>query len=307
MKKFFTFYLLLWMGIHVSASDSKFYLFPGADWMAADATFGAVFKDGANAEQSVMFSLSDSEENLYELTVPDGDWTEISMRRYGPDGESSQWGGFYDEENEVYVFIPYDGTYNCISIRGWANGIDPAQYTTSVYSGPASITIRIKKPEGWNVIRIHAWNDEGVIFPESWPGRIMEEDAEAPGWYIYTFEPSVKIVSFNFNDFENGGFSNELYNDQTMTNRMESTAYNEDGSIYDVTVSLSQAQNNKPLVRAERNSIIASFNETVTIHLFSISGKLLYAGTATHEFRYPVQPGIYLLRINKDTCKILVP
>jgi len=56
-----------------------------------------------------------------------------------------------------------------------------------------------------------------------------------------------------------------------------------------------------------KNQIIASLEGKVLIELYTITGQLIYKETATGKFVYPVSSGIYLLRVNGKTHKVLVP
>lgn len=282
------------------STTEKFYLIPSADWLSDGATFAAIFSNGAT-EEKVSFTLN-STTGMYELPIPAGTWTQVSARRYSPDG-TGDWGGFATLNGEVYStnYIPYDGSFNCIEVTGWANGTDPNQYILSTYPfDPADgITIRFKKPASWPLVNIHAWDAVGTpIAGFDWPGNPMVEEAANPGWYSYTFDPSVKFVSFQFNKGDDQG----IIVKEAVT---ESTSYDENGNVVG-TVSITTA-NAAATVFAEINRIVASFDGTAFVEIYSVMGQRLFAGSAAGEFVYPADAGIYLVKINGKTFKVLVP
>ena len=278
----------------------KFYLIPSADWLSNDAKVGAIFKNGTT-EEKVMFSLNSSI-GMYQLFIPDGTWTQVCMKRYAPDGVSD-WGGFatYDPVNEVQVnnFIPYDGTFNRIEVEGWADGTNPAQYILSTYSDaqPQGITIRFKKPTTWSIVNVHAWDAVGAPLPGfSWPGNAMTENPAGSGWYEYKFDPSVLKVSFQFNKGDADGLIVKEY----VT---ESTSYNNDGSV------ATSIQNEKISFRVQvENSQISVQSEDVTnVEIYSIMGQLIHSESSLGSFSRALESGIYLLRVNGHTQKLLIP
>jgi len=186
-----------------------FYLIPSAQWLSNSATFGAIFKNGT-AEVKVPFTL-DSTTGMYRLTIPAGSWPQICMKRYSTDG-TGDWGGFatYDAVllKQINNFISYNRAFNCITIKGWANGTDSSQYALSTYP-------------------------------------------------IYTQE--------------------------------DTTIQSKSISVYGL-----------------KNKVIASFEGTTVIELYSITGQLFHKETATGQFKCSVASGIYLLRINGETHKVLV-
>ena len=56
-----------------------------------------------------------------------------------------------------------------------------------------------------------------------------------------------------------------------------------------------------------KNKVIASLEGKALIELYTISGQLIHNETATEKFEYPVSSGIYLIRVNGKTNKVLVP
>jgi hypothetical protein len=283
-------------------TDEKFYLIPSAQWKESDASFGAIFKNG-DTEEKVMFVHNNSIEK-YELPVPAGNWPQICMKRYSSAG-TADWGGFstYNQSTQKHEnnFIPYDKVFNCIEIIGWADGTAPNGYILSNYPDLSStgITIRFKKPSTWGTVNIHAWDAVGVALPGfNWPGNPMIEENSNPGWYYYTFEPSVKFVSFQFNK----GDADGLIVKEAVT---ESASYDENGNtVTTIKDALADSGAEKPFIRAENNLLSASFAGSADVKLYSITGRLLYAGTAVNEFTYYLNQGVYLLSIDHKIYKV---
>jgi len=287
----------------VTGTNEKFYLNPSSQWLESNAKFGAIFKNGTT-EEKVMFTLNSST-GMYELPIPVGTWPQICMKRYSSDG-IYDWGGFatFDavQQKQLNNFISYNKVYNCIEVKGWADGTDTSQYITSTYPvTTAGITIRFKKPTGWPLVNIHAWDEVGVALPGfNWPGNLMQEDSNNAGWYYYTFDSSVKIVSFQFNK----GDADGLVVKEHVT---QSTSYNEDGSVNnDINASV-PTTGILSSVYSSNNHLVASFEGRALIELYTVRGQLLRKETAIDKFIYPVSSGAYLLRVNGKAYKVLVP
>lgn len=86
-------------------------------------------------------------------------------------------------------------------------------FTQNAFS---EIVIKWKNDGGWANMYLHAWDSDGNIFSESWPGKQMTADSD--GWYSYTFSQS--SVNFLFN----GGGDQAKSPD--ITNVTSSTCYN---------------------------------------------------------------------------------
>ncbi|MCD7972222.1 MAG: starch-binding protein [Candidatus Azobacteroides sp.] len=159
------------------------------------------------------------------------------------------------------------------------------------------ITIRFQKPVDWPVVYIHAWGDLGIPLPgfEMWPGILMQEDSEQAGWYYYTFDASVERVSIQFNK----GDDQDMIEKENVT---ESTSYYSDGSI---ALSLKKVKI-PSIVYAEEKQLVIITEGTIPVEIYTIMGKTIYTGPATGEFRYPASAGIYLIRINGTTHKLIV-
>lgn len=59
-------------------------------------------------------------------------------------------------------------------------------------------------------------------------------------------------------------------------------------------------------VSTTSGSIIARFNGTARVELYSVTGQLIHATQATNQFTQSVKSGAYLLKVNGQTQKVLV-
>lgn len=60
-------------------------------------------------------------------------------------------------------------------------------------------------------------------------------------------------------------------------------------------------------VTVENGQIVALFDGSSQVELFTSVGQLQFAGTAVDRFAYPAQQGVYIIRINGEPFKLLVP
>lgn len=172
-------------------AQEKFYMYPGDVWPMANATFGATFINEGGS-QKVMFTENAAETGLYELDIPVGEWSEILFSRYDPTGEYV-WQDFPSA-------VPYNGTFNCVTVVGWASN-----YVLSSYP-PAPLRIKFKNTVGWNNVNIYAWSPAGNVFG-TWPGATMS--VEANNWHSYQIDFH-KGFGAHVSNFADGGGYEEL-------------------------------------------------------------------------------------------------
>ena len=127
MKKTILSCLIAFMSMGFVHAEGKFYLKPSVvQWGMDGAVFGATFKDAFGIESDVIRSKpTESNPYIYELDIPDGEWTQIRPRRYAPDWED-EW-----EITEVGYFTY--GTNNFITIIEWI-GTHLSTYNSPVLS-----------------------------------------------------------------------------------------------------------------------------------------------------------------------------
>lgn len=101
---------------------NKFYLFPSTQWNSGlpRYIFKVLFKHG-DTEELVTFTQNATNSSLYEVTVPNGNWSQLRLGRYDSNTASEP---IAHKLNPIIC----DGSYNCITITDWNT------MTTSVYT-----------------------------------------------------------------------------------------------------------------------------------------------------------------------------
>lgn len=234
-----------------------------------------------------------------------------------------------DPDNDGWYYYTFDSSITYLSCQfnnGTATGLVVVEHITAssnynedgtvntdIGTDPPNppdeeITIRYKKPSDWTSVNIHAWNNSGQSLvssdPADWFGAPMT--AEGNGWYYYTFKKSKLTNGFYFT-FNNANLAAlvEVRNETTMSNVTESTSYDENGNVADVS-SVEPIGNVLTAVSATNNHIIVSFDGTASIEVYTVMGQRLFAGQVAGGFEYPADAGIYLVKINDKTFKVLV-
>lgn len=147
-----------------AAETTTIYLKAG-DWDQSGAWFEAWVWGSSSSGAWYTFADSDGD-GVYEAEIP-ADTTGLIILRKAPENASGTW----DCWNRVGD-VPYDGTYNCISITGWeATSFSWGNY---VYTEPV-----IALPGSFN-----EWNTGNTMTVESGIGTITMDLAAG----IYTFK-----------------------------------------------------------------------------------------------------------------------
>ena len=217
--------------------------------------------------------------------------------------------------NENYetaaITSPYQptavGTYTIkVSVSGEeGSDLTSSEKTVSVNIVPAPITIKVRIPETWTNPHFYNWNADvsgNFVAP-------TQED----GWYMYTFTRMdvLNFIVVNGNDWS-GGDSNQTINVENIT---ESTCYqlNSEGEDKkDISIiDCSQATSNdeatqRNLIFIQDNVIRVTCSSAAHIELHTIGGQLIHSAQATNNLSYPVNVGIYLIRINGEIHKVIV-
>lgn len=165
------------------------YLIPSSNWNEAGARFAAYFFGTGNAWTSM--TAVEGEDNLYEVTVPTGSWTNVIFCRMNPGATTNSWENKWNQSAD----LTFDGTNNC-----WANAEgswDGSTGTWSVYTPPVveepiTITVYFADTRNWgHCSPIYM----GVV------DRIYLEST-----YVETNENGIDIYSFDvsFYDYEYG-------------------------------------------------------------------------------------------------------
>ena len=300
-----------WAETHLSTytppvlSAVKFYLdITGSDWAGlSDSFYKAIFQDSDNSAIYEVVFKPTAVPTIYEVKVPVGNINALRVERYLIQTQASSGG----DQGEDYA---YNGTLNCATVTGWSLN---AALTTYTEPAPGEeITIRYKKPAGWTAVNIHVWDNSGesIVVPDGMPDRWfgVPMTAESDGWYSFSILKDELTNGFHF-QFNSGDMSNydDVRDDDTMSNVAVNTDYNEDGSIYTNAGTSTKLPEFVSNVYVSGNQIIASFEGSASIELYTATGQLLHAEQGTHNFVRSAAAGIYLLNINGKVHKVLVP
>lgn len=110
----------------------KLYLVPNSNWTQSNARFAAYFFGSGNPEWASMTPVA-GETNLYEVTVPTGNWTNVIFCRMNPNTAANDWNNKWNQTAD----LTYDGENNCYTVK--ANTWDGGGGTWSTYT-PAECT-----------------------------------------------------------------------------------------------------------------------------------------------------------------------
>lgn len=203
------------------------YLVPNSNWNEASARF-AIYLYGTGDAWASMTKV-DGEDNLYEVTVPDGNWTNVIFCRMNPGATANNWNNKWNQTND----LAYDGTKNCYTIT--AGAWDKGAGTWSVYTPSTSggepgepepeptpdpepdpeieyMTIYFENNWSWTDSTIYYWGSAGTN-PE-WPGLEMTYvDTTENGADRYTIEVPTDIAGMTF--VGTGGYGEEQCADIT--------------------------------------------------------------------------------------------
>ena len=89
----------------------KLYLVPSANWNQSNARFAAYFF--GNGEAWVSMTKVEGQSNLYEVTVPAGNWTNVIFCRMNPSASANNWNNKWNQTSD----LTYNGTSNCYTVK----------------------------------------------------------------------------------------------------------------------------------------------------------------------------------------------
>ena len=178
------------------------YFIPNNDWKSADARFAVYFFGTDNAWVSM--TKTEGEDDLYEATVPAGEWTNLIFCRMMPTTQENNWENKWNQSGD----LTFDGENNCFTL---ADGMwDNATGTWSVYTPPVveepdePTSFKFADyPDNFTSVYAYAYNGvygDGEEAPFEFPGVEMTLTGEtvADGGLVYsvTFDDSYDGVIF---------------------------------------------------------------------------------------------------------------
>lgn len=175
------------------------YLTPNSNWKVDNARFAAYFFGNGDAWASA--TAVEGETDLYQVTVPSGNWTNVIFCRMNPSTTANNWNNRWNQTSD----LTYDGTKNHYTVK--AGTWDKGGGTWSTYTPPVieteptipetetaaptepsvtiparDITIHYRNIHLWNTINAHSWIPEGLSITE-WPGEECFSDESATNWF----------------------------------------------------------------------------------------------------------------------------
>ncbi|MBR1809706.1 MAG: InlB B-repeat-containing protein [Paludibacteraceae bacterium] len=118
-------------------------------------------------------------------------------------GSAAAWKGNPDDSDNNYsVILPEAGTYN-ITFRYWLASTFTESFVEKTDCGTYNITFR--KPDAWENVYLWAWNSQGNILEEAWPGKQL---TATDGEYLVTLTTCYSGTGILFNNGSTGQTGN---------------------------------------------------------------------------------------------------
>ena len=189
------------VGVNMNGGE-VIYLVPNNEWKTENPRFAVYFFGNGYAWESM--TKTEGEDNLYEVTVPAGEWTNLIFCRMSPYNETNDWNNVWNQTHD----LTFDGVNNCFTINSgmwnYANG------TWSVYTPPGveepeeSYSFKFADyPDNYTSVYAYAYNGvygDGEEAPVEFPGVEMTLTGEtlADGGLVYsvTFDAEYDGVVF---------------------------------------------------------------------------------------------------------------
>lgn len=199
MKKIFTLFAALAMVMSMFAetipAGTKLYLVPNSNWNSANARFAAYFY--GNGDGWASMTKVEGEENLYEVTSPAKDYTNVIFCRMNPGTSENNWANKWNQTSD----LTYNGQ-NCYTITegSWGEGT----WSTYTLQAPVykdiTITVNIPYQMAAHTPKIYWWGADGVedaVWDEA-PEMVLPENAWSTTKYEYTFEQIDSVRGINY-------------------------------------------------------------------------------------------------------------
>lgn len=205
------------------------------------------------------------------------------------------------------VFSGYDfGTPASLVLNGgianaWTD--DTPGYTTESFI----LYYRVYKfdatPGSWSQIAIDNLiqkNGNNYVYDKTNSAVDLLALATVSGTNTYTVE-----VAMSKNQFYTGGNWNSMIPGGQAVAYSNTVAGYKATFIKSITTDFKSLSQNATVI-IKNNTIDAQFSDDANVGLYSLAGQLISESVATNHFIQPVNKGIYLLRINGETHKVIV-
>ena len=199
-KSIFLFFAAILCAMSVGAVDMTggevLYLTPNSNWLQEGdgkaPRFAAYFYGTGNAWESM--TAVEGETNLYQLSVPAGNWTNVIFCRMNGNTTENNWDNKYNQTND----LAYDGTNNHYTVTNgaWSNG----DGTWSVYTPGAektykNITITVTAN---STPQIHYWSGGDKMTGSVWENLPTMTATANANEYTYTINDVDESTGVNY-------------------------------------------------------------------------------------------------------------
>ena len=293
-------------------SDVKFYLdITESKWEAPfvlnESFFTATFYSADNSAGHEIVFKPTIIPTIYEVNVPVGNINKVLVERYLTHTLASSG-------NDQRAEYSYDGTANCALVVDWMLESYLLNYTPIVFSNT----------KFYLDVTGSAWGEPGVLEESFFKAAFYDADNYATHEVRFTptAVPTVFEVNVPVGNITNVRVDRYLLSTQASAGADQGEEYSYDGTyncavVMDWVLALSLTiyePSSIPTVglvdtkiHVKGNQIIASFSECADVKLYTITGQLLRANQ-TSDFTHTVSStGLYLLTVNGQVHKVLVP
>ena len=186
MKKIFTLFAALVMALSMFAvnipAGTKLYLTPNANWKQSNARYAAYFF--GNGEAWVSMTKVEGETDLYELTSPSKEFTNVIFCRMNPSATANNWNNKWNQTAD----LTYNGTQNWYTVKEgtWDNGGGTwALYAPEAPKSYKDITITVVANA---TPKIHYWDGGDKVVGSVWETKPEMVATGEENTYSYTIK-----------------------------------------------------------------------------------------------------------------------
>ena len=231
---------MLPMAVFAFGPGDKLYLQPNANWKIDNARFAAYFF-GASGDTWADATLVEGEEDIYEVVIPEGDWTNVIFCRMNPIDSANNWNNKWSQSidlplgsdgNNLFtvnedVLNSADGTWSYYEATVVEPSEQPSEpdvdtidpeiptdpsepepeltYPTEGTDpdGQHTYTIFFQNNWNWTDVRCYYWGSWNEC--EAFPGEPMEYFSNDGYYDIYSFVLSEDVAGFVISGIKDDG------------------------------------------------------------------------------------------------------